>query len=96
MSRAAVMGAGSWGTAFAQLLADAGGDVVIWGRDANVVDAINDQHENPAFHPGYRLPTAVTCHHRRNAALDGADLVVLAIPSQVLRPALARWNGPTR
>jgi glycerol-3-phosphate dehydrogenase (NAD(P)+) len=92
MSRAAVMGAGSWGTAFAQLLADAGGDVVVWGRDANVVDAINTRHENPSFHPGIELPAGVTATTDETQALDGADLVVLAIPSQVLRPALQRWN----
>jgi glycerol-3-phosphate dehydrogenase (NAD(P)+) len=91
MSRVAVMGAGSWGTAFAQVLADAGSDVVVWGRDEKVVHAITHHHENPRFHPGVTLPPTVWATIDEREALHGADVVVLAIPAQVLRGALERW-----
>ena len=50
--RIAVMGSGSWGTAFAMVLADAGNEVVMWGRDAELAEAITTTHENPRYHPG--------------------------------------------
>jgi glycerol-3-phosphate dehydrogenase (NAD(P)+) len=92
MSRVAVMGAGSWGTAFAQVLADAGSDVVIWGRDPKVVHAITHDHENPAFHPGSPLPQQVWATTEVEQALSGADVVVLAIPSQAVREQLLAWT----
>ncbi len=64
MTRVAIMGSGSWGTAFGMVLADAGSDVVIWGRDAEVADDINERHRNDAYHPGIELPVRVTRHHR--------------------------------
>ena len=64
MTRVAIMGSGSWGTAFGMVLADAGSDVVIWGRDAEVADDINERHRNDAYHPGIELPGRVTRHHR--------------------------------
>ena len=59
MSRVAVMGSGSWGTAFAMILADAGGDVVMWSRDADLARQINDEHVNERYHPGIRLPAGL-------------------------------------
>src|SRR5204862_1466048 len=52
VTRSAVMGSGSWGTAFAMVLADAGGDVVLWGKDGDLADTIERSKENPAYHPG--------------------------------------------
>jgi glycerol-3-phosphate dehydrogenase (NAD(P)+) len=91
MSRVTVMGSGSWGTAFAQVLADAGSEVVIWGRDADTVRAIQEQHENPRFHPGFALPPTVRATTDAEQALVGADIVVLAVPAQILRTAVAPW-----
>ena len=93
MSRIALMGAGSWGTAFAMVLADAGGDVVLWARDPRVADEINRTHENAAYQPGIRLPEQVRATGDPAAALAGADIVVLAVPSQVLRENLTRWRA---
>ncbi len=93
MMRTAVMGSGSWGTAFAMVLADAGGDVLIWGRDAGVVDGINAHHRNETFHPGIDLPTGIRATVDPVAAVTGADLVILAVPAQVLRENLAAWGG---
>ena len=92
MSRVAVMGSGSWGTAFAMVLADAGGDVVMWSRDADIVRQINDDHVNERYHPGIRLPAGLRATSDEREALDGAPLVVLAVPAQSLRDNLARWR----
>jgi len=92
MSRVAVMGSGSWGTAFAMILADAGGDVVMWSRDADVARQINDEHVNERYHPGIRLPAGLRATADEREALDGAPLVVLAVPAQSLRDNLARWR----
>ena len=56
MARIAVMGSGSWGTAFAMVLADAGADVTLWGLDVEVADQINATHVNEVYHPGIVLP----------------------------------------
>jgi glycerol-3-phosphate dehydrogenase (NAD(P)+) len=91
--RAAVLGAGSWGTAFAKVLADAGTEVTIWARRAGMAAAIREQRGNSEYLPGVRLPAQVTATADATEALDGADLVVLAVPSQTLRGVLAEWGG---
>lgn len=93
MTRVAIMGSGSWGTAFGMVLADAGSDVVIWGRDREVAIDINERHRNDAYHPGIDLPGRITATTDPMAATDGASLVVLAVPAQVLRDNLATWGG---
>ncbi len=85
------MGAGSWGTTFAQVLCDAGTPTVLWARDPAVVDAVNSTHENPRYLPDIALPEALTAHADPASALEGADLVVLAVPAQTLRATLAAW-----
>ena len=92
MSRIAVMGSGSWGTAFSMVLSDAGNDVVLWGKDAEVADAINLRHENPQYHPGVPLPETIRATLDVEEALDGADQVVLALPSHVFRDNLTAWR----
>jgi glycerol-3-phosphate dehydrogenase (NAD(P)+) len=95
--KAAVLGAGSWGTAFAKVLADAGQQVTIWARRPAVAVAIRERHVNPDYLPALRLPANVTGTVDARIALDGADLVVLAVPSQTLRANLgdfARYLGP--
>lgn len=92
MSHVAVMGTGSWGTTFAMVLADAGAQVRLWGRRPELVAAITRDRVNPDYVPGVPLPEAVRATADAAEALDGADLVVLAIPSQVMRPTLMRWQ----
>lgn len=92
--RIAVLGSGSWGTAFAGVLADAGGDgveVVVHGRRAALSEAINRDHVNAEYLPGRVLPAAVRATTDAADALEGAGLVVMAIPSQTLRDNLAAW-----
>lgn len=90
--RVAVLGAGSWGTTFAKVLADAGREVVVWGRRPEVVASINDRHSNPDYLPGVELPSLVRATTNAAAALDGVDAVVLAVPSQTLRANLVAWR----
>jgi glycerol-3-phosphate dehydrogenase (NAD(P)+) len=85
------MGAGMWGTTFAQVLCDAGTSVVLWGRHKELTQAINDQHENPGYLPGIPLSPALRATADPAEALHGADLVVLAVPAQTLRENLTAW-----
>ncbi len=92
MTKAAILGAGSWGTAFAKVLAEAGTDVTVWARREEMARAIDERHENPDYLPGVRLPATLSATSDHRAALDGADFVVLAVPSQALRSNLAEWR----
>ncbi len=85
------MGAGAWGTTFAQVLWDAGTPAVLWARRDELAKAISDTHENAARLPGITLPDALRATADPAEALDGADLVVLAVPAQSLRENLAAW-----
>lgn len=85
---AAVLGTGAWGTTFAQVLADAGCTVRLWGRDAAVAARITADHVNDKYLPGIVLPDAISATTDVRAALDGVDLVVVAIPSQSARATL--------
>lgn len=87
-NKVAVLGAGSWGTAFSIVLADAGNEVSIWARREEVAASINDGHENVDYLPGIELPHAIRSTHDPEEALAGADVVVLAVPSQSLRENL--------
>lgn len=85
---AAVLGSGAWGTTFAQVLADAGCTVRLWGRNEDVAHQITTEHVNGRYLPGIVLPETVTATTDVAAALDGVDLVVVAIPSQSARATL--------
>jgi glycerol-3-phosphate dehydrogenase (NAD(P)+) len=87
-----VMGAGSWGTTFAKVLADAGRDVVLWARRSEVADALTHRRTNPDYLPGVRLPASLRATARAEVALEGADAVVFAVPSQTLRGNLREWR----
>jgi glycerol-3-phosphate dehydrogenase (NAD(P)+) len=89
MIRAAVLGTGSWGTAFGKVLADAGTDVTLWARRPELADAVRDNHENSDYLPGIILPANLTATSDPLEAVGGADFVVLAVPSQSLRDNLA-------
>ena len=89
--KAAVLGAGSWGTTFAQVLCDAGTPVTLWARRADVAEPVNRGHENPRYLPGTVLPPTLTATTDPAVALDGADLVVLAVTAQTLRDCLTAW-----
>src|SRR5438132_1237462 len=88
MSGAAVVGAGSWGTALAAHLARLGTPTRLWARDAAVARSMAAASENPRYLPGVRLPDLVEITGDRDEALAGAGLVVVAVPSHFLRGVL--------
>ncbi|WP_166351870.1 NAD(P)H-dependent glycerol-3-phosphate dehydrogenase [Phytoactinopolyspora limicola] len=90
-AQVAVFGAGSWGTAFALVLADAGNNVVLWGRRAELCDAVNRTHINHDYLGGVELPTEVRATTDPEEAASGTDLVVFAVPAQSLRANLRHW-----
>jgi glycerol-3-phosphate dehydrogenase (NAD(P)+) len=87
----AVMGAGAWGTALAKVLADAGGEVVLWARRSDVADEINATRYNPAYLPGTLLPPGIRATTVASEALAGATTVLLGVPAQTMRSNLERW-----
>src|SRR5919202_144436 len=92
MTRAAVLSAGSWGTTFAKVLADAGGEVMLHVRRPELAKAITEDGENRDYLPGIRLPERVRATADPGEALVDADVVVLAVPSQSLRENLSQWR----
>ncbi|MFJ3580757.1 NAD(P)H-dependent glycerol-3-phosphate dehydrogenase [Streptomyces sp. NPDC090127] len=91
MTKAAVFGTGSWGTAFGMVLADAGCEVTLWGRRAELVEAVNTTRTNPDYLPGVELPANVRATTDPAEAARDADFTVLVVPSQTLRANLAEW-----
>ena len=87
--RTAVIGAGAWGTALADLLAANGHSATIWALEQDVVKAITERHENTLFLGGFPLSPSLRATHDQRQALEGAELVIYATPSQHLR-AVAR------
>src|SRR5690606_12401807 len=84
----AVLGAGSWGTALAALIARHGHPTVLWGRDASVVEAIDARHENPHDLPGIALPGTLRAATDLASAMSGAGLVLVVVPSHAFTETL--------
>ncbi|MBW1598149.1 NAD(P)H-dependent glycerol-3-phosphate dehydrogenase [Streptomyces sp. JJ38] len=91
MTKSAVFGTGSWGTAFGMVLADAGCEVTLWGRRPELAEAVNTRHTNPDYLPGVELPASLRATTDPAEAAAGAEFTVLAVPSQSLRGNLAAW-----
>jgi glycerol-3-phosphate dehydrogenase (NAD(P)+) len=91
--KAAVLGGGSWGTTFAQVLCDAGTPVVLWCRRPELAAHIDSTHTSPQYLPGVALPGSLRATADAAEALVDADLVVLAVPAQSLRQTLTTWRG---
>lgn len=90
--RVAVLGAGSWGTTYAKVLADAGCEVTVWARRPEIADEIDRAHTNDQYLPGIRLPASIRGTADPADAVAGADAVALGFPSQTLRANLAQWR----
>lgn len=93
MTRVAVVGAGSWGTTFAKILADAGNDVILWARRQELAREITETNRNSDYLPGINLPPALRATAALSDALDGAEQVYLAVPSQTLRANLDQMRS---
>lgn len=87
-ARVAVLGAGSWGTTFAKVLAEAGADVTVWARRAEVAREIREAKRNSDYLPGINLPAGIGATDRIDEALDGVEQIYLSVPSQALRQNL--------
>ncbi|MFC3882734.1 NAD(P)H-dependent glycerol-3-phosphate dehydrogenase [Bacillus songklensis] len=85
MERIAVLGAGSWGTALAFVLADNGHDVRIWGHRNEVVQEINERHTNSKYLPDVQLPDGIKGYGLLEEAIEGVEIIVLAVPTKAVR-----------
>jgi len=83
--RVTVLGAGSWGTTLANLLAKKGHEVVLWSFERDVAAAINETHENPRYLQGIPLQWSVSADPEISSAVTGADVVVSVSPAQHVR-----------
>ena len=93
-ARVAVMGSGSWGTAFALVVSDAGNNVTLWARRPELASKINIEHRNPDYFPDLQLAASLKAVSDPREAMTGADFVVLAVPAQALRSNLSQWRIP--
>jgi glycerol-3-phosphate dehydrogenase (NAD(P)+) len=87
MTRAAVIGAGSWGTAFAAVVAE-NADVTIWARDPELATRLESRHENERYLPGVALPATLRATAELDAACEGAEVIVVGVPSHGFRTVL--------
>ncbi|MCF6095867.1 NAD(P)H-dependent glycerol-3-phosphate dehydrogenase [Thermovorax subterraneus] len=85
MMKAAVIGAGSWGTAISQILADNGTEIRLWVRRKELAEQIKITRENSEYLPGVRIPDEIIITCELEEALEGAEFVVMAVPSQAMR-----------
>lgn len=88
------MGAGSWGTAFSLVVCDSGHEVTLWARRPALAAELNACHRNLDYLPEVELPRGVRAVSDAHEAMDEADFVVLAVPSQSLRANLEGWTVP--
>ncbi|MEX0663719.1 MAG: NAD(P)H-dependent glycerol-3-phosphate dehydrogenase [Acidimicrobiia bacterium] len=90
--KACVVGAGSWGTTVAALMAE-NVDVTLWARDADLAARLDANHENDRYLPGIRIPDRVRAMHDLSAVCSEADVVVIAVPSHGFRDVLSATAG---
>src|SRR5579872_1278323 len=88
--KATVIGSGSFGTAVAQVLATNCESVSLWARDASLVAALNDKHENPTYLPGIPLSPRIKATSSLQEALGASELVVSAAPSHATREVMGK------
>ena len=93
MSKVTVFGAGAWGSTMAQVLSDAGNQVLLWGRSVEVIAEINSSHTNRKYLQGHVLPDAIIATTDLDEAFNFSDIYILAIPAQQLRSTLQDWKG---
>ena len=91
--KVAVIGAGSWGTAVANILADNNHHVIIWGRDKNVIDSINNLNENSKYLKGFILNNIIEATTDIEKAIRNSEIIVNAIPTQSIRKVFVGIAG---
>lgn len=93
MSKVSVFGAGAWGSTMAQVLSDAGNEVLLWGRNEDVISEINSHHTNAHYLDSHALPENIVATSDLAAAFSFSDIYILAIPAQQLRLTLEEWKS---
>src|SRR4051812_42308023 len=88
-----VVGAGSWGTALARVLAQKGHRTTLWGRSREHVHAINEKRENARYLPGARLPPTLTASDDLRGSVTGRELIVSVVPSHTVRAVFTEAAG---
>jgi glycerol-3-phosphate dehydrogenase (NAD(P)+) len=92
MSKVTVFGAGAWGSTLAQVLCDAGNDVLVWGRNEELISELNTSHTNRKYLGAHLLPEKLVGTTDLDEAFVHSNVYVLAIPSQQLRATLELWK----
>jgi glycerol-3-phosphate dehydrogenase (NAD(P)+) len=92
MTKIAVMGAGSWGTALSLVLADNDQEVILYGREQTNVDRINEHHENSQFLPGVVLPQSLKASTDLKLAVEGATHLLIVTPPSAIRAVSRQLN----
>lgn len=92
-NRITVLGSGSWGTALAIQMARSGTCVTLWGRDEKLVESMHSDRENARYLPGARFPESLTPEPTWDKALQGANTVLVSVPSHSFRGILERLVG---
>jgi glycerol-3-phosphate dehydrogenase (NAD(P)+) len=90
----AVVGAGSWGTALTIHLARTGAPVRLWARETEIVDGIRARRRNPLYMPDFDVPAGVEVTADIRGAVDGADVIVMVVPSEYFAATLATVPAP--
>lgn len=88
----AVLGAGSWGTALAMVLADNGHEVRLWGHNSAQIDEINQQHTNKKYLPEISLPATIIGYSSLQEALNGVKTAIMAVPTKAIREVIRKMN----
>ena len=91
--KVAVLGAGSWGSVLANLLVDNGHEVELWSRDQDQVDRLNKDHVNPAYMKDFNYSSKLHATTNMKAAVKGADVILIVIPTKGIRQVAHKLNG---
>ena len=92
MSKVAIIGSASWGTALGITLARKGANVKLWARDQEIAEKINEARENVIYLPGFRFPARLSATGSIEDAMNKAEMVILAVPSQSMRRNIEEVN----
>jgi len=84
----AIIGAGGWGTALAITMGRAGREVRLWAFEPYLVETVLATRENPLYLPGIRIPENVVVTNSAPTALNGARIIIVAVPSHVFRSVI--------
>src|SRR6202795_4388999 len=88
VAKIGVIGAGSWGTALAKMLAESGHEVTLWAHRAEVARDISTRRENTTYLPGFELPVTLRATSDLGAAVSGKEVVFSVSPSHVVRDVM--------